>query len=176
MSAAYGLLVPLSAKEGEEDALADFLLGGYDLVQAEPDTAQWFAVKYPDVPNTFAIFDTFVAQSGRQAHLSGKLAEALMAKAPSLLSPAPQIDEVAVLASKVKSVVSKEKNAGLRVGLTVLLTAKPKQVEAVKDLLTVRTATVNIVTSELNKTPERASPRRGGTGHPGMVRRRISWD
>jgi len=40
-------------------------------------------------PSTYGIFDTFADESGRQAHLTGKVAQALMAKAPELFAKAP---------------------------------------------------------------------------------------
>ncbi|KAF8951614.1 hypothetical protein BDZ97DRAFT_1909847 [Flammula alnicola] len=113
----------------------DFLNGGYDLVQAEPETSQWFALKYAGVtPGTFAIFDTFVTTFGRTAHLSGKVASALMANAPKLLSPAPEIGELEVLASKVKA-SGGGKTGGLSLGLRVIIEAKPEKVQTVKDFL-----------------------------------------
>ncbi|KAF8152383.1 hypothetical protein B0H34DRAFT_114875 [Crassisporium funariophilum] len=137
MAAKHGLLVPLVAQTGKSNDVAKFLHGGYDIVQTETETIQWFAVKYADVtPETYAIFDTFTTTSGRDAHLSGKVAEALMANAPKLLSPAPEIGQVEVLASKVVK-VGDTKTAGLSVGLRVLFTAKPEKVQAVKEFLIV---------------------------------------
>ncbi|KAF8957603.1 hypothetical protein BDZ97DRAFT_1924482 [Flammula alnicola] len=131
----YGLLVPLVAQPDKELAVSDFLNGGYDLVQAEPETSQWFALKYAGVtPSTFAIFDTFATTSGRAAHLSGKVAEALMANAPKLLSPAPEIGELEVLASKVKA-SGGGKTGGLSLGLRVIIEAKSEKVQTVKDFL-----------------------------------------
>ncbi len=68
------------------------------LVNAEPETNAWFALKLG--PSTFGIFDTFAAESGREAHLSGKVAAALMQKAPELLAETPKIQKIDVLASK----------------------------------------------------------------------------
>jgi quinol monooxygenase YgiN len=64
-----------------------------------PATTAWFAIKMGK--STFAIFDAFPDDSGRQAHLSGKVAAALMAKAPELLSRPPVIEKVDVLAAKL---------------------------------------------------------------------------
>ena len=66
-----GLLVRLEAKPGKEAEVESFLRGGLALVQAEPGTAAWFALRIG--PSTFGIFDTFADEAGRQAHLSGKL-------------------------------------------------------------------------------------------------------
>ncbi|KAJ7928824.1 hypothetical protein B0H13DRAFT_1966372 [Mycena leptocephala] len=129
------LFVPLVAKGEKVDDVATFLGAGYDLVQTEEETIQWFGTKYEDhTPPTFLIVDTFRAESGRNAHLTGKIAEALMANADALLSKGPEIAKTNVLANKVVE-GSKSKTAGLGVGLSVLLTAKPDKVQAVKEFL-----------------------------------------
>ncbi|AKF85081.1 hypothetical protein MFUL124B02_08920 [Myxococcus fulvus 124B02] len=94
-----GLLVRLEAKAGKEADVQKFLEGGLPLVQAEPATAQWFAIRLG--PSTFGIFDTFADDAGRQAHLAGKVAAALMAQAPELLARPPSIEKVDVLAVKL---------------------------------------------------------------------------
>ncbi len=93
------LLVRLEAKLGQEQAVADFLHGGLQLAQAEPGTTTWFALQLG--PSTFGIFDTFAGDEGRQAHLSGEIAKALMAQAPDLFSEAPNIEQVDLLAVKM---------------------------------------------------------------------------
>jgi quinol monooxygenase YgiN len=65
----------------------------------EAGTTTWFALKLG--PSTFGIFDTFVDEAGREAHLSGRLAAALMQKAPELLAEPPTIEKVGILAAKV---------------------------------------------------------------------------
>ena len=94
-----GLWVPLEAKPGKEQEVADFLEGGRALVEQEPGTTAWFAVRLG--PSSFAIFDVFEDESGRQAHLSGKVAEALMAQAEDLLATPPEIKQVDVIAAKL---------------------------------------------------------------------------
>jgi quinol monooxygenase YgiN len=94
-----GLWVPLEAKPGREDDVARFLEGGSSLVEEEPDTTAWFAVKLGN--SQFAIFDVFPDDSGRQAHLSGRVAEALLAQADELLARPPDIQQVDVIASKL---------------------------------------------------------------------------
>jgi quinol monooxygenase YgiN len=74
-----GLWVRLEAKPGKENDVAEFLKGGLELVQQEPKTLTWYAIQLN--PSTFGIFDTFSDDSGRDAHLAGRVAEALMAKA-----------------------------------------------------------------------------------------------
>jgi quinol monooxygenase YgiN len=92
------LLVRLEAKPGKEADVEQFLRGGLAIVQGEPATTDWFAIRMG--PSTFGIFDTFADDSGRDAHLNGRVAAALMAKAPELLAKAPVIEKVDVLASK----------------------------------------------------------------------------
>ena len=92
------LAVKLVAKPGKEAEVEAFLNGGLELVNQEPLTVTWYAVKFND--STFGIFDTFDGEEGRDAHLNGKVAEALMAKAGELLAEPPQIDKVDVLAAK----------------------------------------------------------------------------
>jgi len=96
----YGLLVRLEAKPGKEDELADFLRNALPMVEEEPATAAWFAIRLG--PETFGIFDVFPDETGRQAHLSGKVAAALFAKAPDLLIKEPIIEKVDILASKLQ--------------------------------------------------------------------------
>jgi quinol monooxygenase YgiN len=93
------LWVPLEAKPGREEDVARFLAGGSSLVEEEPDTTAWFAVRLGD--SQFAIFDVFPDDSGRQAHLSGRLAEALLAQADELLARPPEIQHADVVASKL---------------------------------------------------------------------------
>ncbi|MDQ3691960.1 MAG: antibiotic biosynthesis monooxygenase [Chloroflexota bacterium] len=94
-----GLLVRLEAKPGKEQEVADFLAGALPLAQNEPDTTAWFATKLG--PSTFGIFDVFPDDSGRQAHLNGPIAAALMENAESLLSEAPEITPIEILAAKL---------------------------------------------------------------------------
>jgi quinol monooxygenase YgiN len=93
------LFVRLEAKPGKEAEVESFLKSGLALVQEEPDTTTWYAIRMG--PSTFGIFDTFPDDSGRQAHLSGRVAAALMAKAPELLAQPPAIEKVDVLAAKL---------------------------------------------------------------------------
>lgn len=91
-----GLLVRLEAKPERADEVARFLAGALDLVREEPGTVTWFAIRIG--PTTFGIFDTFRDEGGRQAHLAGQVAAALMENAPTLLSEDAVIEEVEVLA------------------------------------------------------------------------------
>ena len=93
------LWVVLHAKPGKEGELASFLKGGLALANQESFTPVWFALQI--TPSKFAIFDAFADDSGRKAHLAGQIAAALMARAPDLLSEAPRIEQVDVLAAKL---------------------------------------------------------------------------
>ncbi|WP_103665636.1 putative quinol monooxygenase [Gracilimonas amylolytica] len=92
------LLVTLEAKPGKEQQVKEFLKDALPIVQNEPDTVTWFAIRLGD--STFGIFDTFEDEDGRQAHLNGDVAAALMEKADELFSEEPSITQVDVLASK----------------------------------------------------------------------------
>jgi len=98
-SAKVALWVRLDAKPGKEAAVEEFLRGGLEIVQQEPATTTWYAIKL--APSVFGIFDTFPDDAGRQAHLSGRVAAALMAKAGELLSQPPKIEKVDILAAKL---------------------------------------------------------------------------
>jgi quinol monooxygenase YgiN len=98
MSVTVALFVRLKAKPGKEAAVETFLRGGLPLAQAEPATVSWYALRMG--PSTFGIFDTFPDDAGRQAHLSGPIAAALMAQASELLAEPPSIERVDVLAAK----------------------------------------------------------------------------
>lgn len=93
------LLVRVEAKPGKEEEVAQFLRSALPLAQQEPDTIAWFALRLG--PSTFGIFDAFPDESGRQAHLTGPIASALMAKASELLASPPVIEKVDVLAVKL---------------------------------------------------------------------------
>lgn len=93
------LFVRLEAKPGKEQEVEDFLVSGLPLVQDEPATTAWFGIRLG--PSTFGIFDAFPDEAGRQAHLAGKVAAALMAKAAELFASPPSIEKVDILAAKL---------------------------------------------------------------------------
>jgi quinol monooxygenase YgiN len=99
-----GLLVRLEAKAGREVDVENFLKSGLALVDDEPATLVWFAARLG--PSTFAIFDAFPDDEGRQAHLSGKVAAALMEQADDLLSEPPAIEKLDVLAVKLPAIAA----------------------------------------------------------------------
>jgi len=92
------LLAHFEAKPGKEQQVADFLTSALTLAEAESGTIRWYALQIG--PSTFGIFDTFTDDAGRDAHLSGEIAKALMASADELLVSAPVIDKVKILAFK----------------------------------------------------------------------------
>jgi quinol monooxygenase YgiN len=96
-----GLIVRLEAKPGKEEELAEFLRSAVPLVQQEPATTAWFAVR--SGPSSFAIVDAFPDAAGRQAHLDGAVAEALFSKADELLASPPAVEQVDVLADVLPS-------------------------------------------------------------------------
>jgi len=97
--ASVALLVRLEAKPGKEAEVESFLHSGLAIVEQEPATTTWYAIRMGT--STFGIFDTFPNDAGRQAHLNGRVAAALMAKAGELLAKPPVIEKVDVLASKL---------------------------------------------------------------------------
>ncbi len=93
------LFVRMDAKPGKEADAEAFLTGALPLVNDEPDTTAWFALQIG--ASTFAIFDAFPNEQGREAHLAGKVAAALMEHAPELFSGPPVIERADVLAVKL---------------------------------------------------------------------------
>jgi len=93
------LWVRLEAKPGKEMEVESFLRAGLSVVEEEPATTAWFALRVG--PNTFGIFDAFPDEEGREAHLSGRVAAALKQKAADLFSQPPKIQKVDVLAAKL---------------------------------------------------------------------------
>jgi quinol monooxygenase YgiN len=95
----FALLVRLEAKKGKETEVEKFLQGGLSIVENEPGTTTWYALRLG--PTTFGIFDTFPDTQGREAHLSGEIAKALKQRASELFSQPPTIEKVDVLAAKM---------------------------------------------------------------------------
>ncbi len=95
-----GLWVTIEARPGREQDLAAFLERGATLVEEEPLTAAWFALRVDQ--STFAIFDAFAEDAGRRAHLSGAVAQALASVADDLLAAPPRIRPVDVVAARVR--------------------------------------------------------------------------
>lgn len=104
-TAKLALFVRLEAKPGKEAEVEKFLRSGLELVQQEPGTTLWFGLRLSAA--TFGIFDTFANEAGRQAHLSGEVAKALMAKAPELFAQPPSIEKAEILAAKLSGSANK---------------------------------------------------------------------
>lgn len=94
------LFARLEAKPGKADAVAAFLEQGLEMANQEATTPVWFALRLG--PTTFAIFDAFHDEEGRQKHLNGPIAQALMTQAPNLLAATPVIERMEVLGVKLK--------------------------------------------------------------------------
>jgi quinol monooxygenase YgiN len=95
------LYVQVEARPGKELEVEKFLRDALPLAQQEPATTAWFALRMG--PSTFGIFDAFPGEAGREAHLSGRIAAALMAKSSELFTQAPKIERLDVLAAKLPS-------------------------------------------------------------------------
>jgi quinol monooxygenase YgiN len=92
------LFARLEAKPGKEADVESFLQTGLSLARQEATTPIWFALRLS--PSVFGVFDAFYDEAGRQAHLSGPIAQALMAKAPDLFASPPSIEPIEVLGLK----------------------------------------------------------------------------
>ncbi|HTZ57380.1 MAG TPA: hypothetical protein VMB49_04750 [Acidobacteriaceae bacterium] len=96
--AKHALYVPLKAKPGKEAEIEAFLKQGAQLAQAEAGTVTWYGIKEDD--GAYAVFDTFNDEAGRDAHMNGAIAKALMAKADELFSNKIQIHKIQIIADK----------------------------------------------------------------------------
>ena len=92
-----GLLVTLEARAGKEADVEEFLKSAQPLALKEKGTLKWYAIKIG--PGKFGIFDTFANEAGRNAHLTGEIANALGARANELFATAPQVEKVEILAT-----------------------------------------------------------------------------
>ena len=90
--------VMLKAQPGKEAEVEAFLAQGANMAGAEPGTVTWYGVKMG--PGVYGVFDTFGDEAGRDAHLNGEIAKALMAKAPELFSNELRIEKMDILAAK----------------------------------------------------------------------------
>ena len=93
------LFARLEAKPGKENEVAKLLEAGLAMAKQEPTTPLWFALRLG--PTTFAVFDAFADERGRQTHLNGPIAKALMANAAELLAQPPSIHKIKLLAAKI---------------------------------------------------------------------------
>jgi quinol monooxygenase YgiN len=100
------LFVRLEVKPGKESEVENLLREGILMVQEEPATTAWFGIRLGQ--STFGIFDAFPNESGRQEHLSGKLAATLMEKSSELLSQPPTIEKADIIAAKLPQIRKEE--------------------------------------------------------------------
>lgn len=124
-----GLLVRMHAKHGKEEAVEAFLHSALPMVQDEPNTTAWFAVRFGR--GEYGIFDAFPDDEARDAHLAGPVAAALMQRASELFERAPRIQKLEVLADKLP-VVSPVPDTK---GLLLTFRAKPGHEQQVEDFL-----------------------------------------
>lgn len=99
----------LESKAGKEHEVEEFLKSAQPLAEREEGTLTWYALKIS--PNRFAIFDTFAAENGREAHLTGEIAKALFSRAKELFASDPEIHKVDVLAAKAHLTSAKKRTA-----------------------------------------------------------------
>lgn len=93
------LFARLEAKNGKENEVAAFLDQALQMARQEATTPLWFALRLG--PSTFGVFDAFKDETGRQNHLNGPIAQALMANASELLAAPPSIEPIDVLGAKL---------------------------------------------------------------------------
>jgi quinol monooxygenase YgiN len=96
--AKQAIWVMLKAKPGKEAEVEAFLKQGAAMSHEEPQTVTWYGVKI--APGMYGVFDTFNNEAGRDAHLNGEIAKALMASAPDLFSNEIKIEKMEILADK----------------------------------------------------------------------------
>jgi quinol monooxygenase YgiN len=96
--ATKAIWVMLKAKPGKEADVEAFLKQGAAMSHDEPKTVTWYGVTM--APGIYGVFDTFDDEAGREAHLNGEIAKALMANASELFSNELKIEKMDILGSK----------------------------------------------------------------------------
>jgi len=96
--AKLALYVRLIPKAGKDAEVETFLKQGAVMAKDEPGTVRWFAIK--EDGGAYGVFDTFDDEAGREAHLNGKIAKALMAKASELFAEPPHISRITIVDEK----------------------------------------------------------------------------
>lgn len=96
--AKYALYVSLKAKPGKEKDIEAFLKQGAEMAKKEAATVNWYGLKEDE--GLYSVFDTFNDEAGRDAHLNGDIAKALMAKASELFADPPKIHKINIVADK----------------------------------------------------------------------------
>lgn len=138
-----GLLVRLRAKQGRDAEVEEFLRSALPMIEEEPDTLAWFAVRFGR--GEYGIFDVFPDDAGRTAHLGGPVAVALMQRAGELFESLPRIQKVDVLAAKLPVVSAFPDTKGM----LLMFKAKQGHDEEVQDFFLYAQEQVN---SEHNTT------------------------
>jgi len=93
------LWVTLEVKKGKEAEVETFLRDALTLVNQEQGTISWYALKLG--PTSYGIFDTFITDKEREAHLAGAVANKLKERSDELFSKPPTIERIEILASKL---------------------------------------------------------------------------
>jgi quinol monooxygenase YgiN len=132
-----GLIVRMHAKQGREAAVEDFLYSALPMVQDEPSTTAWFAVRFGR--GEYGIVDVFPDDVARDAHLAGPVAQALRQRTSELFDTEPRIQKFEVLAEKIPvvSTVADTK------GLLLKFKAKAGHERAVEDFFSYANEVVN---------------------------------
>jgi quinol monooxygenase YgiN len=125
-----GLLVRLEVKHGKDDEVEEFLRSALPLVRQEPATTAWFAIRFGR--SEYGIFDVFPDDAGRDAHLTGAVAKALLGRAEELFSEAPRIQKLDILADKLPGTAPAEP---VTKGLLLTFKAKSGHEQAVEQFL-----------------------------------------
>lgn len=125
-----GLLVRLEAKSGKDTEVEEFLLSALPMVREEAATTAWFAIRFGR--SEYGIFDAFPDDAGREAHLSGPVANALMEQADALFAEPPRIQKLDVLADKLPATIPNEPDTK---GLLLTFEAKEGHVQEVEQFL-----------------------------------------
>ena len=125
-----GLLVRLEAKSGKDTEVEEFLLSALPMVREEAATTAWFAIRFGR--SEYGIFDAFPDDAGREAHLSGPVANALMEQADALFAEPPRIQKLDVLADKLPATIPNEPDTK---GLLLVFEAKEGHVQEVEQFL-----------------------------------------
>ena len=92
------LFARFEAKPGKEKDVENFLKKALELASQEPTTLMWFALKLES--RVYGVFDAFADEAGRQKHLTGPIAKALMVSYPDLLAAPASIEKIDLLGIK----------------------------------------------------------------------------
>lgn len=88
----------MKVKPGKEQEVEEFLKYAHSLIEQEPGTTTFYALKIG--PSTYGTFDTFTDEAARDAHANGLVAKALLAKVEELFTQPPEIVQTTILEAK----------------------------------------------------------------------------